>query len=226
MDENPLINLIGITKTYLVGKVKYEVLKGINLTIERGDFLAIMGPSGGGKSTLLNILGLLDRPTSGKYIFEGIEISKLSSSNLAKIRNSKIGFVFQAFHLIPWATALENVLMPLLYGEGISQSKIEYARELLERLGLGNYLNFRPPELSGGQQQRVAIARALINNPVLLLADEPTGNLDSKSSAEVMNILQELNRQGLTIVMVTHDQEIAKRAKKVKILKDGHFVES
>lgn len=225
MEENLVAKLINITKVYTVGKVSYEVLRGVNLSIKRGDFLAIMGPSGGGKSTLLNILGLLDRPTSGSYIFEGREVSKLSSKELARIRNSKIGFIFQAFHLVPWATALENVLMPLLYGEGISQEKINYAKELLDRLGLGNYLNFRPPELSGGQQQRVAIARALINNPLLLLADEPTGNLDSKSSGEVMDILQELNAQGLTIVMVTHDQEIAKRAKEIKLLRDGQFIE-
>jgi len=225
LEKNFIVNLIDVTKVYFIGKVKYEVLKGINLDIEKGDFVAIMGPSGGGKSTLLNILGLLDRPTSGKYFFEGKEVSKLSAGELARIRNSRIGFVFQAFHLVPWASALENVLMPLLYGGGITKEKIEYAKNLLERLGLGAYLHFRPPELSGGQQQRVAIARALINNPILLLADEPTGNLDSKSSNEVMDILQELNNQGLTIVMVTHDQEIAKRAKKIKILKDGQFIE-
>lgn len=222
--NNILLQLQDLHKTFQIGKISYHILKGVNLTIERGEFLAVMGPSGGGKSTLLNILGLLDKPSAGLYLFEGKEVSSLSMRDLAKIRNEKIGFIFQAFHLIPWATAEENVLLPLLYRGKIERDDVKRARVLLERLGLGKYVNFKPAELSGGQQQRVAIARALINNPALLLADEPTGNLDSQSSKEVMDILEELNKEGLTIIMVTHDPEIAKRAGKVKILRDGVFV--
>lgn len=224
MTDN-LLKLVDLRKTYQIGKIKYEVLKGINLEVKKGHFLAIMGPSGGGKSTLLNILGLLDKPTSGSYFFEGKEVSKLSPKELAHLRNRRIGFIFQAFHLVPWATALENVLLPLLYGNNIGKEDIDRAKALLQRLGLEKQITFKPAELSGGQQQRVAIARALINNPTLLLADEPTGNLDSQSSKEVMDILEELNHEGLTIIMVTHDSEIAKRAKEIKILKDGIFIE-
>ncbi|MFN3921707.1 MAG: ABC transporter ATP-binding protein [Caldimicrobium sp.] len=219
-----MVVLEDIKKIYQMGKITYEVLRGVHLKVEEGDFLAIMGPSGGGKSTLLNILGLLDKPTSGRYFLEGMEVSALSNSQLAKLRNQKIGFIFQAFHLIPWASALENVLLPLLYRGDIQEKDIERAKYLLKRLGLEKHLHFKPAELSGGQQQRVAIARALINNPKLLLADEPTGNLDSQSSKEVMDILEELNKDGLTIIMVTHDPEIAKRAKEIKILKDGIFI--
>ncbi|RKX60823.1 MAG: macrolide ABC transporter ATP-binding protein, partial [Thermodesulfobacteriota bacterium] len=204
----------------------YEVLRGINLTVSEGDFLAIMGPSGGGKSTLLNIIGLLDKPTSGKYFFEGQEVSKFNKNKLAYLRNKKIGFIFQAFYLVPWATVLENVLMPLIYRGNITQKDKDRAMFLLEKLNLADKANFKPAELSGGQQQRVAIARALINNPKLILADEPTGNLDSKSGQEVMDIFENLNNQGITIIIVTHDPEIAKRAKKIKFLKDGKFVEN
>ncbi|MEZ0344451.1 MAG: ABC transporter ATP-binding protein [Caldimicrobium sp.] len=220
-----LIQLIDIKKSFQIGKIKYEVLKGINLEVHRGDFLAIMGPSGGGKSTLLNILGLLDRADSGVYLFEGRDVTTLSERELANLRNQKIGFIFQAFHLVPWATALENVLLPALYSEKITEEKIERAHKLLEKLGLADKKNHRPSELSGGQQQRVAIARALINKPSLLLADEPTGNLDSQSSNEVMEVLEDLNREGLTIIMVTHERDIAQRAKRIKFLKDGQFLE-
>ncbi len=220
-----LIQLIDIKKSFQIGKIKYEVLKGINLEVRRGDFLAIMGPSGGGKSTLLNILGLLDRADSGVYLFEGRDVTTLSERELANLRNQKIGFIFQAFHLVPWATALENVLLPALYSEKITEEKIERAHKLLEKLGLADKKNHRPSELSGGQQQRVAIARALINKPSLLLADEPTGNLDSQSSNEVMEVLEDLNREGLTIIMVTHERDIAQRAKRIKFLKDGQFLE-
>lgn len=220
-----LIQLIDIKKSFQIGKIKYEVLKGINLEVRRGDFLAIMGPSGGGKSTLLNILGLLDRADSGVYLFEGRDVTTLSERELANLRNQNIGFIFQAFHLVPWATALENVLLPALYSEKITEEKIERAHKLLEKLGLADKKNHRPSELSGGQQQRVAIARALINKPSLLLADEPTGNLDSQSSNEVMEVLEDLNREGLTIIMVTHERDIAQRAKRIKFLKDGQFLE-
>jgi ABC-type lipoprotein export system ATPase subunit len=224
--ESPLIQLRDIRKTYQIGKITYEVLKGINLEVQRGDFLAIMGPSGGGKSTLLNILGLLDKPTSGSYIFEDRDVTTLNAEELSKFRNLKIGFIFQAFHLVPWASALENVLLPVLYRGKLTDEDVKKAEKLLERLGLKNKINLKPAELSGGQQQRVAIARALINQPVLLLADEPTGNLDSESSKEVMDILEELNKEGLTIIMVTHELDIASRAKKKKILRDGIFIDS
>ncbi|NPA40632.1 MAG: ABC transporter ATP-binding protein [Thermodesulfobacteria bacterium] len=221
-----MVVLEDITKSYKIGKVTYEVLKGINLEVYPGEFVAIMGPSGGGKSTLLNIIGLLDKPTSGKYFLEGVEVSDLSKKELARLRNQKIGFIFQAFHLIPWATAMENVLMPLLYRkEGIKKEDVKRAEELLTRLGLGDRLDARPAELSGGQQQRVAIARALINQPKLLLADEPTGNLDTKSSEEVLKIFEELNQTGLTIIMVTHDPEVAQRAQRIKTIRDGKFIE-
>jgi len=223
--SGPLILLRDIKKVFVVGKITYEVLRGINLEVFAGDFLAIMGPSGGGKSTLLYILGLLDKPTSGSYFFEGREVSTLSEAEMARLRNQKIGFIFQAFHLVPWATALENVLLPCLYRGNIREEDRLRAQALLERLGLADKMHLKPAELSGGQQQRVAIARALINKPSLLLADEPTGNLDSKSSQEVVKILKELNEEGLTIILVTHDPEVAKNSKKIKILKDGVFVE-
>jgi ABC-type lipoprotein export system ATPase subunit len=221
-----LIQLKDLRKAYQIGKLTYEVLKGINLEVERGDFLAIMGPSGGGKSTLLNILGLLDKPTSGSYIFEDRDVTTLNAEELSRFRNQKIGFIFQAFHLVPWASALENVLLPALYRGNLTEEDLKKAKGLLERLGLKDKMNLKPAELSGGQQQRVAIARALINQPSLLLADEPTGNLDSESSKEVMDILEELNREGLTIIMVTHEMDIADRAKKRKILRDGIFIDS
>jgi putative bacteriocin export ABC transporter (lactococcin 972 group) len=220
-----LVILKNITKTYKTGNIAYQVLKGIDLEVEEKEFLAIMGASGSGKTTLLNIIGLLDKPDSGIYIFDGQEVSKLNKNELAYIRNRKIGFVFQAFHLVPWATALENVLMPLLYRGVFKKDDEERALQLLTRLGLEKRINAKPSELSGGEQQRVAIARALITHPKLLLADEPTGNLDSKSSQEVMKIFKELNEEGLTIIMVTHDPEIAKFAQRIKIIKDGVFVE-
>lgn len=219
-----LVILKNITKTYYTGKVAYQVLKGISLEVDEGEFLAIMGASGSGKSTLLNIIGLLDKPDSGIYILDGQEVSQLTKKELAYLRNRKIGFVFQAFYLVPWATALENVLLPLLYRGKINKEDEKKAVELLKRLGLEKRINAKPNELSGGEQQRVAIARALITNPKLLLADEPTGNLDSKSSQEVMNIFKELNENGITIIMVTHDPEIADFAKKIKIIKDGIFI--
>ena len=220
-----LVILKNITKTYKTGNIAYQVLKGIDLEVEEKEFLAIMGASGSGKTTLLNIIGLLDKPDSGIYIFDGQEVNKLNKKELAYIRNRKIGFVFQAFHLVPWATALENVLMPLLYRGVFKKEDEERALQLLTRLGLEKRINAKPSELSGGEQQRVAIARALITHPKLLLADEPTGNLDSKSSQEVMKIFKELNEEGLTIIMVTHDPEIAKFAQRIKIIKDGVFVE-
>lgn len=225
MGEKVVI-LRDIHKIYQVGKISYHVLKGINLEVEEGDFLVIMGPSGGGKTTLLNIIGLLDKPTQGEYILDGQEVSKLSKKEQTFIRNKKVGFIFQAFHLVPWATAYENVLLPLVYREGPVTDQDRFkALELLSRLGLRDKINLKPSELSGGEQQRVAIARALINNPKLLLADEPTGNLDSVNSREVMRIFKELNEEGITIILVTHDPEIAKYGKRLKIIKDGRFLD-
>lgn len=221
-----IVILKDIHKIYQVGKISYHVLKGINLEVEEGDFLVIMGPSGGGKTTLLNIIGLLDKPTQGEYVLDGQEVSKLSKKEQAFIRNKKIGFIFQAFHLVPWATAYENVLLPLIYREGpVTDRERLKALKLLERLGLKDKINLKPSELSGGEQQRVAIARALINDPKLLLADEPTGNLDSINSKEVMRIFKELNEEGITIILVTHDPEIAKYGKRLKIIKDGRFLD-
>ncbi|BAT72167.1 ABC transport system ATP-binding protein [Thermosulfidibacter takaii ABI70S6] len=220
-----VIDMKGIRKIYTMGAEKVEVLRGVDFVVKKGDFIAIMGPSGEGKSTLMNIMGCLDRPTEGKYLLEGVDVLQLGDKELSRLRNRKIGFIFQQFHLIPWATALENVLLPLVYRNGVKKEDIERAKKLLERLGLGHRMEFRPGELSGGQQQRVAIARALIGNPSIVLADEPTGNLDATSSEEVMRIFKELNEEGITIVMTTHDPETAKYAKQVKVIKNGRFVQ-
>lgn len=220
-----IIEMSGIKKVYTMGSEKVEVLRGVDFVVREGDFIAIMGPSGEGKSTLMNIMGCLDRPTEGVYLFEGVDVLSLKDRELSRLRNRKIGFIFQQFHLIPWATALENVLLPLVYRQGVSAQDVKRAKALLERLGLGERIDFRPGELSGGQQQRVAIARALIGNPSVILADEPTGNLDASSSEEVMKIFSELNREGITIVMTTHDPETAKYARQVKVLRNGRFVQ-
>ncbi len=219
-----MIQLNNITKTYRMGEVDICALCGVTLRVEKGELIAIMGPSGSGKSTLMNILGCLDRPTSGAYGFEGREISSLTDDDLASVRNSKIGFVFQSFNLLPRFAALKNVEMPLIYSGVPSRLRKERAAAVLERVGLGDRMLHNPSELSGGQQQRVAIARALVNNPSLLLADEPTGNLDSRSGAEILNIIVDLNRQGMTILIVTHDRDIAARCKRVINLKDGQVV--
>ena len=220
-----IIEMSGIKKVYTMGSEKVEVLRGVDFVVREGDFIAIMGPSGEGKSTLMNIMGCLDRPTEGVYLFEGVDVLSLKDRELSRLRNRKIGFIFQQFHLIPWATALENVLLPLVYRQGVSAQDVKRAKALLERLGLGERIDFRPGELSGGQQQRVAIARALIGDPSVILADEPTGNLDASSSEEVMKIFSELNREGITIVMTTHDPETAKYARQVKVLRNGRFVQ-
>ncbi len=220
-----IIEMSGIKKVYTMGSEKVEVLRGVDFLVREGDFIAIMGPSGEGKSTLMNIMGCLDRPTEGVYLFEGVDVLSLKDRELSRLRNRKIGFIFQQFHLIPWATALENVLLPLVYRQGVSAQDVKRAKALLERLGLGERIDFRPGELSGGQQQRVAIARALIGEPSVILADEPTGNLDASSSEEVMKIFSELNGEGITIVMTTHDPETAKYARQVKVLRNGRFVQ-
>jgi putative ABC transport system ATP-binding protein len=226
LDENgrrTVIDIRDITKTYLMGEFELQVLKGITLTIYEGEFLSIMGPSGSGKSTLMNILGCLDQPTSGTYLLDGLDVSKLDERQLAKIRNKKIGFVFQSFNLLKRTTALRQVELPLIYG-GVS-GRTKKAKTALESVGLGNRLDHMPSELSGGQQQRVAIARALVNEPAMILADEPTGNLDSRSGMEVMQIFQSLNREkGITTIFVTHDPWIARHTNRVIMLRDGFVV--
>ncbi len=219
----PVIDIQGITKTYHVGEIDLNVLKGIDLKIERGEFVSIMGPSGSGKSTLMNILGALDQPTTGTYHLDGLDVSELGESELARIRNKKIGFVFQNFNLLKRTSALRQVELPLLYA-GVG-GRSQKAKAALESVGLSERLNHLPSELSGGQQQRVAIARAIVNEPSLILADEPTGNLDTRSGKEVMQIFQRMNReQGITTVFVTHDPWIARHTNRVVMLRDGLII--
>jgi putative ABC transport system ATP-binding protein len=210
-----------IRKTYRLGEVDVPVLKGIDLAIEEGEYVAIMGMSGSGKSTLMNIMGGLDRPTSGLYVLEGHNLSQLSRDELAYIRNRRIGFVFQQFNLLSRSTALENVMLPMVYANVPRPKRRQRAIEALTRVGLADRLSNRPSQLSGGQQQRVAIARALVNRPALVLADEPTGALDTQTSAEVMNLLGDLNQQGITIILVTHEPDVAAQAHRIIHVKDG-----
>jgi putative ABC transport system ATP-binding protein len=219
-----MIELANITKTYRMGEVDITVLSDVSLKVRQGELIAIMGPSGSGKSTLMNIIGCLDRPTSGVYRFEEREISTLSDDELASVRNVKIGFVFQTFNLLPRFSALKNVEVPLIYSGVPARVRRERAIPLLEQVGLSERMHHKPTELSGGQQQRVAIARALVNHPPLLLADEPTGNLDSRSGEEILKILTGLNNQGVTIIIVTHDPGVAARCKRNIQLKDGQIV--
>ncbi|MBE6370841.1 MAG: ABC transporter ATP-binding protein [Lentisphaerae bacterium] len=221
-----LIELHDIRKTYSLGEIDVPVLKGITLSIEKGEYVALMGASGSGKSTLMNILGCLDRPTSGDYLFDGREVGRLSGDERAKLRNKYIGFVFQSFNLLPRTSALENVCMPLYYtaGDISSREAAKRGRAMLERVGLADRMHHEPSQLSGGQQQRVAIARALVNRPPVLFADEPTGNLDSKTSVEVMKLFEELNQEGITIILVTHATEVADCAKRTIHIQDGLIV--
>ena len=221
-----LIELENITKTYFLGEMDVPVLKGINLTIDRGEYVALMGASGSGKSTLMNILGCLDRPTGGRYLFDGEELGHASGDRRAMIRNQKIGFVFQSFNLLPRTSALENVIMPLSYTAG-SLSHAERRRrgiQALQEVGIADRAGHQPSQLSGGQQQRVAIARALINRPPVIFADEPTGNLDSHTSVEVMDMFSKLNAEGITVILVTHSAEIARYAKRTITMSDGQIV--
>ena len=216
-----ILELKGIYKDYLQGKMVVSVLKDINLSVEEGDYIAIMGPSGSGKTTLMNLIGCLDVPTKGSYLLMGEDISKAGENKMAEIRNQSIGFVFQQFNLLPKLSALDNVALPLLYGGVNKSERRERAKAALEKVGLGDRLDFRPNQLSGGQCQRVAIARAIVGNPKLLLADEPTGALDSKSGEQVMELFQRLNDEGATIVMITHEQEIADYARTLYHIRDG-----
>ena len=218
-----MITLEGVTKVYRMGAVEVPALRGIDLQVDEGEFIAIMGPSGSGKSTLMNVLGCLDQPTGGRYVLDGLEVAALSDDDLALIRNRKIGFVFQSFNLIPRATAVHNVEMPLIYA-GDNQAREGRALQALESVGLLERAKHLPNELSGGQQQRVAIARALVTDPAILLADEPTGNLDTESSLEIMKLLRDLNEQGRTIVLITHEADIASFAQRVVRLRDGIVV--
>ena len=217
-----MVELENITKVYRMGKVDVNALKGITLSIQGGELVALIGASGSGKSTLMNIIGCLDKPTSGKYVFEGADVSKLNDNKLADMRSKKFGFVFQDFNLLLRVSALANVELPLVYSGG--HRKHQLALEALERVGLAHRAKHKPTELSGGEQQRVAIARALVNNPTIILADEPTGNLDSVSTAEIISIFKKLNQDGITVVMVTHEMNIASQAKRVITLMDGKIV--
>jgi putative ABC transport system ATP-binding protein len=220
---NNVIEIRGLTKVYEMGEVEVRALAGVDLDVAEGEFLAVMGPSGSGKSTLMNILGCLDRPTSGTYFLDGVDVSELNRDERAVIRNAKIGFVFQSFNLLARTSAIENVELPLLYGElgWSSDERHAAARESLRRVGLAGREGHYPSQLSGGQQQRVAIARALVTDPAILLADEPTGNLDSRTSEEIMGIFQQLNDEGKTVVLITHEPDIAQYAKRIVTVRDG-----
>jgi putative ABC transport system ATP-binding protein len=223
MNNESLIELNQIRKLYTLGKMQVEALNVSALTIKKGEYVAILGPSGSGKSTLMNMLGCLDTPTSGQYLLHGKKVNQLDRNELAKVRNQQIGFIFQSFNLLDYATALENVALPMIY-RGIPQSEREMrATQLLEKVGLGNRLSHKPSELSGGQSQRVAIARALVMNPSLILADEPTGNLDSRSGEQVIQLFEECVSEGKTIIIVTHDLSLAKRAKRIIRILDGQI---
>ncbi|RIX51050.1 ABC transporter ATP-binding protein [Paenibacillus nanensis] len=223
--QDALIEISNLVKQYVMGKETVTVLKGVSLHVYPGDFVAIVGPSGSGKSTMMNVIGCLDTPTEGSYKLDGTEVRGLSDDKLADIRNKKIGFIFQGFHLLPKLTALENCELPLIYRGLPAKQRRELALTALEQVGLGERVHHRPSELSGGQQQRVAIARALATNPPILLADEPTGALDMKTGQEVLGLMEELNRQGHTIVLITHDMDVAKRAKRTVVMRDGVLTE-
>ena len=225
MSDHALIELSDVTKQYRMGDETVNALAGVSLRIERGEFVAIMGSSGSGKSTLMNVLGCLDRPTSGHYFLNGRDVSQLGRDALADIRNRTLGFVFQSFNLLTRTSALENVELPLLYAGVSSRERKQRARRALERVGLGNRIEHFPNQMSGGQQQRVAIARAIVNEPVVILADEPTGNLDTRTSLEIMALFQELGRAGITVIVVTHEDDIAGYAGRRLIMRDGALVD-
>lgn len=223
MNDKPIIQTSHLSKIYQTGTVETVALDDVSIVIKQGEFVAIMGPSGSGKSTLMHVLGALDTPTKGEYILDGESVSKLNDDELADIRNRKIGFVFQAFNLLPRTTALKNVCLPMVYAGIPKEKRMERAKKYLQMVGLGDRLEHTSNQLSGGQQQRVAIARALVLNPSLILADEPTGNIASTQAAEIMEILQDLNEEGHTVVMITHEADIAEHAKRIIHIKDGHI---
>ncbi len=223
MTDKGIIHLEGIRKSYFMGSQALEVLKGISLDIHKNEYVALMGPSGSGKSTLMNILGCLDSPTAGKYILNGHDVSEMEDSELAQIRNKEIGFVFQQFNLLPRLSAVDNVALPLIYAGINKKHRTEMSLAVLEKVGLADRSHHKPNEMSGGQIQRVAIARALVNNPAIILADEPTGNLDSKTSVEIMNLFSAIQESGNTVVLVTHEEDIASYARRVIRLRDGEM---
>ncbi len=226
MEQETVMQTQGLTKVYTMGNTEVHALQGVNLTVKRGEMIAIVGASGSGKSTLMNIIGCLDYPTSGTYFLDDVHVDNLSRNQLADIRNSKIGFVFQGFNLLARTSALENVELPLLYDRSRRKIQIrKMAKEALERVGLGDRMDHEPNELSGGQQQRVAIARALVTNPSILLADEPTGNLDSHTSIEVLTLFQELHNQGMTILLITHETDVANCTQRIIELRDGKIIQ-
>lgn len=216
-----IINIKGLTKTYIMGAEKVEALKDINLSIFKNEYVALMGPSGSGKSTLMNLLGCLDSPTSGEYYLNSINVSTMEDADLAAVRNKEIGFVFQTFNLLPRLSSLDNVALPLLYAGYTKKERIEKAENALRSVGLGDRMSHKPNELSGGQRQRVAVARALVNDPAIILADEPTGNLDTKTSIEIMGLFEEIHSKGNTVILVTHEPDIAEHAHRIVRLRDG-----
>ncbi len=216
-----LISIKSLNKTYIMGEEKVEALKDVTLNIEKNEYVALMGPSGSGKSTLMNLVGCLDSPTRGEYWLNGTEVSTMDDSDLAEVRNKEIGFVFQTFNLMPRLSALENVALPLVYAGVSREERLEKARKTLESVGLGDRVTHKPNELSGGQRQRVAVARALVNNPSIILADEPTGNLDTKTSYEIMGLFEQIHKAGNTVILVTHEQDIAMHAHRIVRLRDG-----
>ncbi|MGZ4057480.1 MAG: ABC transporter ATP-binding protein [Bacteroidia bacterium] len=216
-----IIELSNIAKEYKIGTEEIHALRSVSLEIYKNEYVALMGPSGSGKSTLMNILGCLDSPSNGEYILNGIAVAKMLDNDLAEVRNKEIGFVFQSFNLLPRSTALENVMLPLIYAGFSKAERLKRGKEVLEQVGLGERMMHKPNELSGGQRQRVAIARALVNNPAIILADEPTGNLDSKTSVEIMGLFEEIHKNGNTIILVTHEEDIAQHAHRIVRLKDG-----
>jgi putative ABC transport system ATP-binding protein len=224
--QSGIINLENVFKIYGSGETEVKALNDINLTIQEGEYCSIMGPSGSGKSTAMNIIGCLDRPSAGHYYLDGVDVAQMNDKSLAHIRNKKLGFVFQQFHLLPQLTALENVILPMVYADVNPSERRDRAKEALIKVGLEKRLNNKPTQLSGGQQQRVAIARAIVNRPVVLLADEPTGALDSRTTQEVLDIFGELNASGITVVMVTHEPEVARQTQRIVWFRDGQVIHS